>query len=130
MEVGMAFDKVAELVAEQLGIDKKNITMDSNIIEDLGADSLDVIEMLMTLEDEYGITIPDEKINQIKTVGQIVELTAGYNSVIIIGWFHPMVVWKKSLFSDKTANFLYIFICKPSLKDNGHKYMGPGIPHQ
>ncbi len=70
----MAFDKVAELVAEQLGIDKKNITMDSNIIEDLGADSLDVIEMLMTLEDEYGITIPDEKINQIKTVGQIVEL--------------------------------------------------------
>lgn len=74
MEVGMAFDKVAELVAEQLGIDKKNITMDSNIIEDLGADSLDVIEMLMTLEDECGITIPDEKINQIKTVGQIVEL--------------------------------------------------------
>ena len=70
----MVFDKVAELVAEQLGVDKKNITLESNIIEDLGADSLDVIEMLMTLEDEFGITIPDDKIGQIKTVGQIVEL--------------------------------------------------------
>lgn len=70
----MIFEKVADLVAEQLGIDKKNVKLESNIIEDLGADSLDVIEMLMTLEDEYGITIPDEKINQIKTVGQIVEL--------------------------------------------------------
>lgn len=70
----MVFDKVAELVAEQLGVDKKNITLESNIIEDLGADSLDVIEMLMTLEDEFGITIPDDKIGQVKTVGQIVEL--------------------------------------------------------
>ncbi|MGN1201297.1 MAG: acyl carrier protein [Candidatus Caccovivens sp.] len=70
----MILDKVSELVAEQLGIDKSTITAESNIIEDLGADSLDVIEMLMTLEDEYGITIPDEKISQIKTIGQIVEL--------------------------------------------------------
>ncbi len=70
----MVFEKVASLVAEQLGIDKKNVKENSNIIEDLGADSLDVIEMLMTLEDEFGITIPDEKINQIKTIGQIVEL--------------------------------------------------------
>lgn len=70
----MVFDKVAELVAEQLGVDKKTITPESNIIEDLGADSLDVIEMLMTLEDEFGVTIPDDKIGQIKTVGQIVEL--------------------------------------------------------
>ena len=70
----MVFEKVADLVAEQLGVDKAKITENANIIEDLGADSLDVIEMLMTLEDEFGITIPDEKINQIKTVGQIVEL--------------------------------------------------------
>lgn len=67
-------EKVKDLVAEQLGISKNEITADSNIIEDLGADSLDVIEMLMTLEDEFGISIPDDKINQIKTVGQIVEL--------------------------------------------------------
>ena len=70
----MVFEKVAALVAEQLGIDKSKVKVESNIIEDLGADSLDVIEMLMTLEDEFGITIPDDKINQIKTVGQIVEL--------------------------------------------------------
>ena len=70
----MVIDKVKELVAEQLGINKETITAESNIIEDLGADSLDVIEMLMTLEEEYGITIPDEKIGQIKTIGQIVDL--------------------------------------------------------
>ena len=70
----MVIDRVKELVAEQLGIDKNTITAESNIVEDLGADSLDVIEMLMTLEDEYGLTIPDEKISQIKTIGQIVSL--------------------------------------------------------
>lgn len=74
MEVDMVIDKVKELVAEQLGISKDTIKAESNIIEDLGADSLDVIEMLMTLEDEYGITIPDDKISQIKTIGQIVDL--------------------------------------------------------
>lgn len=67
-------EKVKELVAEQLGISKDIVTAESNIIEDLGADSLDVIEMLMTLEEEFGISIPDDKINQIKTVGQIIEL--------------------------------------------------------
>lgn len=67
-------EKVKELVSEQLGIDKNTVSAESNIIEDLGADSLDVIEMLMTLEEEFGITIPDEKINQIKTIQQIVDL--------------------------------------------------------
>lgn len=70
----MVFEKVAELVAEQLGISKDSVKMESNILEDLGADSLDVIEMLMTLEEEYGISIPDEKISQIKTIGEIVAL--------------------------------------------------------
>lgn len=70
----MIFDKVKELVAEQLGISQDIIKPESNILEDLGADSLDVIEMLMTLEDEYGITIPDEQIGQVKTIGQIVEM--------------------------------------------------------
>ena len=74
MEVDMIIDKVKDLVAEQLGVAKDAITAESNIVEDLGADSLDVIEILMTLEDEYGITIPDEKIGQVKTIGQIVEL--------------------------------------------------------
>ena len=70
----MIFEKVRDLVAEQLGISPETIKPESNILEDLGADSLDVIEMLMTLEEEYGITIPDEQISQVKTIKQIVEL--------------------------------------------------------
>lgn len=70
----MIFEKVRDLVAEQLGVAKDTIKPESNILEDLGADSLDIIEMLMTLEDEYGITIPDEKISQVKTIAQIVAL--------------------------------------------------------
>lgn len=70
----MVAEKVKELVAEQLGIAKDTVNVESNIIEDLGADSLDVIEMLMTLEEEFGVAIPDDKINQIKTVGQIIEM--------------------------------------------------------
>ncbi len=74
VEVEMILEKVIELVAEQLGVTKESISPDSNIIEDLGADSLDVIEMLMTLEEEYGVTIPDDKIGQVKTIKQIVDL--------------------------------------------------------
>ncbi len=70
----MVLEKVKKLVAEQLGISESEIKKESHIIEDLGADSLDVIEMLMTLEEEYGITIPDDKINQVKTIGEIVDL--------------------------------------------------------
>ncbi len=70
----MIIEKVKELLAEQLGIDTKTINDDSNILEDLGADSLDIIEMLMTLEDEYGVTIPDDQINQVKTVKEVAEL--------------------------------------------------------
>ncbi len=70
----MIIEKVKQLVAEQLGIDVNTIKDDSNILEDLGADSLDIIEMLMTLEDEYGVTIPDDKINQVKTISEIAKL--------------------------------------------------------
>ncbi len=70
----MIIEKVKELLAEQLGIDTKTIGDDANILEDLGADSLDIIEMLMTLEDEYGVTIPDDQINQVKTVKEVAEL--------------------------------------------------------
>lgn len=73
----MILDKVKKLVAEQLGISEAEIKPESHIIEDLGADSLDVIEMLMTLEEEYNITIPDDKINQVKTIGEIVNLIEG-----------------------------------------------------
>ena len=71
---GKMIEKIKEVLAEQLGIDAKTISDDANILEDLGADSLDIIEMLMTLEAEYGVTIPDDKINQVKTVSEIAEL--------------------------------------------------------
>ena len=68
------FDKVAQMLAEQLGIPTSKITPESKIIDDLGADSLDVVELLMTLEDETGKTIPDDEVTKIKTVGEIVEV--------------------------------------------------------
>ncbi len=71
---GKMIEKIKEVLAEQLGIDAKTISDDANILEDLGADSLDIIEMLMTLEAEYGVTIPDDKINQVKTVSEIAKL--------------------------------------------------------
>ncbi len=68
------FEEIAKMLAEQLDIPVSKITLDSNIIDDLGADSLDIVEMLMTLEDNTGKTIPDDKVSQIKTVGDLVEV--------------------------------------------------------
>ena len=65
-------EKVIELLASQLNIAKDKIKADSKLIEDLGADSLDMVEMLMTLEEEFGISIPDEDAMNLKTVGDIV----------------------------------------------------------
>lgn len=69
----MVEQKVKEILADQLGIDASKLTLQTNIATDLGADSLDLVEILMSLEDEFNISIPDEKISEIKTVGQIVE---------------------------------------------------------
>lgn len=70
----MSFEKVKKLLAEQLNISPEKITMESKVIEDLGADSLDVVEMLMTLEDNFNITVSDEESVNLKTVGDIVKL--------------------------------------------------------
>ena len=67
-------EKIAKMLAEQLGIPQSKVTLESRIIDDLGADSLDVVELLMALEDETGKTIPDDEVAEIKTVGQIVEV--------------------------------------------------------
>ena len=64
-------EKVTELLASQLNISKDKIKADSKLIEDLGADSLDMVEMLMTLEEEFGISIPDEDAMNLKTVEDI-----------------------------------------------------------
>ena len=68
------FDKIVEMLAEQLGIPQSKITLESRIVDDLGADSLDVVELITQLEDETGKTIPDEDITKIKTVGELVEV--------------------------------------------------------
>lgn len=65
------FEKLQTLLAEQLNIAPEKITMESRLLEDLGADSLDFVEMLMTLEDEFGVSISDEQAKEIKTVGDI-----------------------------------------------------------
>ena len=67
----MIFNKVKSFLATQLEIDPESITEDTDIIADLGADSLDVVELIMALEDEYGIVITDESIHEMKTVGDI-----------------------------------------------------------
>ena len=66
------FERIRELLAEQLDIDEEKITMDSNILEDFEADSLDVVDMVMSLEDEFGVEIPDEEIENIRTVSDLV----------------------------------------------------------
>lgn len=68
----MTIDKVKELLAAQLNISKDKIQDDSKLVEDLGADSLDMVEMLMTLEDEFGVSISDEDALKLKTVADIV----------------------------------------------------------
>ena len=68
------FEEIAKMLAEQLDIPVSKVTLESNIIDDLGADSLDIVEMLMTLEDNTGKTIPDEKVANIKTAGDLVEV--------------------------------------------------------
>ena len=73
----MTFDKIAKVLAEQLGIDQSKITANSKIVEDLGADSLDVVELLVSLDEEYNVKVSDEEASAIKTVGDIAALIDG-----------------------------------------------------
>lgn len=67
----MVLEKVIEIVADQLSIDPEDITEDSNLVDDLDADSLTVIDLVMCLEDEFGIEVPDDEVENLKTVGAI-----------------------------------------------------------
>jgi acyl carrier protein len=69
----MIFEKVQEKVAEQLGIDAEEVLLESSFIDDLGADSLDIVELLMALEEEFDIEIPDEEAEKLVTVGDVVD---------------------------------------------------------
>ncbi|MGG7057543.1 acyl carrier protein [Clostridium nigeriense] len=67
------FDKVKEIIAEKLSINEDDITMDSSFVDDLNADSLDLVELMMALEDELDTEIPDEEAENFKTVGDVVK---------------------------------------------------------
>lgn len=68
----MVLEKVIEILADQLSVDPSIITEDSNLVDDLDADSLAVIDLVMCLEDEFGIEVPDTEVENLKTVGAIV----------------------------------------------------------
>ena len=69
----MIFEKVRDVLAKQFEIDPETITPDTNLLDDLGADSLDVVELIMSVEDEFGIVIDDEAASNLLTVRQIVD---------------------------------------------------------
>ncbi|MEG1612602.1 MAG: acyl carrier protein [Clostridia bacterium] len=69
----MVFERFQELVHKQLGIDKSKITRETDIIKDIGADSLDIVELLMEAEAEWKITIDDADVQNLKTIGDIVD---------------------------------------------------------
>ena len=69
----MIFERIREALASQFEVDPDKITRDTDIMNDLGADSLDLVELIMTLEDEYGISVTDESVYEHKTVGEIAD---------------------------------------------------------
>ncbi len=68
----MVFEKVKKIITEQLGIDEKEVTLESAFIEDLGADSLDIVELIMAMESEFDMEIEDDEVEDISTVGDVV----------------------------------------------------------
>lgn len=66
-------DKIKEIVVDQLGVDGEQVTLEANFVEDLGADSLDTVELIMAFEEEFGVEIPDTEAEKIKTVKDVVD---------------------------------------------------------
>ncbi len=69
----MVFEKVKKIVVDQLGVEEDDISMESSFIDDLGADSLDIVELIMALEEEFNLEIPDAEAEKITSVGDAVE---------------------------------------------------------
>lgn len=74
MEERNMFEKVCKMLADQLGIEADSIKPEQEVVKDLGADSLDVVELMMALEDDYGITLPESDVENVKTVQDIVTM--------------------------------------------------------
>lgn len=69
----MVFEKVKEMLCEQLDVEEDKVTLEASIVDDLGADSLDVVDLIMSLEEEFDVEIPDEDVENMKTVGDMVK---------------------------------------------------------
>ena len=69
----MVLEKVKAILSEQFDVEEDSITPDTSIVDDLGADSLDVVDLLMSIEDEFEIEVPDSEVENIKTVGELVK---------------------------------------------------------
>ena len=69
----MVFEKVKGILVDQLDVEEEKVTMEASITDDLGADSLDVVDLVMSLEEEFDVEIPDDQVENIKTVGDIVK---------------------------------------------------------
>ena len=67
------YDRLKKIVVEQLGVDEADVVPSASFVEDLNADSLDLVELIMSLEEEFGMDIPDEEAEKIKTVGEAVD---------------------------------------------------------
>ncbi|MEG6521583.1 acyl carrier protein [Desulfotomaculum sp. 1211_IL3151] len=67
------FDKIKAIIVDQLGVEEADVTMEASFVDDLGADSLDIVELVMALEEEFGLEIPDEEAEKIRTVGDAVK---------------------------------------------------------
>ena len=67
------FDKVKDILCDQLDVEEDAVTMEANIIDDLGADSLDVVDLVMSLEDKYDVEIPSEELEKLLTVGDVIK---------------------------------------------------------
>ncbi len=68
----MVFEKIKQLLAEQFGVEEDSVTMDMTFTDDLNADSLDIVELIMAIEEEFDITVNDEDMENVKTVGDVV----------------------------------------------------------
>ncbi len=68
----MVFEKVRAIVAKTLNVDEEKVTLEANLVEDLGADSLDAVDLIMSLEEEFGMEIDDDSAQQAKTIGDLV----------------------------------------------------------
>ena len=73
-------ERVVEIVAEQLGVDREKVSRETSFVNDLGADSLDTVELVMELEEEFDITIPDDAAEKIQTVGQAIDYIEQHQS--------------------------------------------------